>query len=111
MISRAPRVIGRLREIVAEVDYAQRRLLEIQTGIPLTRATERALARAQIARLEALYASPGPDPEPGHDADAGRRPAPTSEPRRASERRASEPDSCGPLTSPPDGRRWRGSAR
>jgi hypothetical protein len=36
--SRARRIIGGARQLWAELDYAQRRLLEIRTGIPnLTR--------------------------------------------------------------------------
>ena len=64
MISRARRILRRLREIATEIDYVQRRLLEIRTGIPFTPETERALARAEIARLETLYAHPHPDLEP-----------------------------------------------
>ena len=33
--ARARRTIERIREIWAELDYAQRRLLEIRTGIPM----------------------------------------------------------------------------
>jgi hypothetical protein len=64
MIARARRILGLLREIAAEADYAQRRLLEIRIGIPFTPETERALARAEIARLETLYAHPHPELEP-----------------------------------------------
>jgi hypothetical protein len=56
MISRVRRVLRQLREVAAELDYTERRLLEIRTGIPLTAETERALARTEIAELEALYA-------------------------------------------------------
>ena len=35
MRARLARIIGRIREIWAELDYAQRRLLEIRTGLPL----------------------------------------------------------------------------
>ncbi|HTX12851.1 MAG TPA: hypothetical protein VME22_29815 [Solirubrobacteraceae bacterium] len=76
MISRARRIVRHLRETAAELDYAQRRLLEIRTGIPLTPETERALARVQIARLEALYARPDTDAEP----DCPREPARPREP-------------------------------
>ena len=70
MISRARCILRRLREMAAEIDYAHRRLLEIRTGIPFTQETERALARAEIRRLEVLYAQADPgleaicDPEP-----------------------------------------------
>ncbi|HUA43923.1 MAG TPA: hypothetical protein VMA77_01770 [Solirubrobacteraceae bacterium] len=69
MIARAGRLLSRLREIAAEIDFAQRRLLEIRTGIPLTPETERALARAEIARLETLYAHVHPDAERPCDAE------------------------------------------
>jgi len=55
MIRSARDTIRRLRGLFAELDYAQRRLLEIQTGLVLTPETERAIARAQIDRLNALY--------------------------------------------------------
>jgi hypothetical protein len=68
MIARARRTAGRLQQIAAELDYAQRRLLELRTGVPFTPETERALARAEIAGLEALYAEServgGREPEP-----------------------------------------------
>ena len=46
----------RLRRLLAELDYAQRRLCEIQTGLVLTPETSLAIARAEINRLNALYA-------------------------------------------------------
>jgi hypothetical protein len=52
----AHEAIRRLRRLLAELDYAQRRLLEIQTGLVLTPETERAFARAQINWLNDLYA-------------------------------------------------------
>ncbi len=67
MISRVRRTLRHVREIAAELDYAQRRLLEIRTGIPLTPETERALVRSEIARLEALYAQPDSGAEPAGD--------------------------------------------
>jgi hypothetical protein len=67
MIRRSRRILGRLREITAELDYAQRRLLEIRTGIPFTSETKLVLARAEIARLEALYARTDPQREPACD--------------------------------------------
>ncbi len=67
MISRARRILRHLREIAAELDYAQRRVLEIRTGIPFTPETERALARSEIARLEALYAQSDTSAEPACD--------------------------------------------
>jgi hypothetical protein len=38
MTSRIQKTIGRIRAIWGELDYAQRRLLEIQTGLPLFEA-------------------------------------------------------------------------
>jgi hypothetical protein len=55
MIQSARKAIRRLRRLFAELDYAQRRLLEIQTGLVLTPETEHAIVRAQIDRLNALY--------------------------------------------------------
>jgi hypothetical protein len=46
--SRASRTIGRVRRLWAELDYAQRRLLEIQTGIPIAAPEDRSTTRGQI---------------------------------------------------------------
>lgn len=73
MISRVRRIVRHVREIAAELDYAQRRLLEIRTGISLTPETERARVRSEIARLEALYAQP---PTPARPSA----PSPSSDP-------------------------------
>jgi hypothetical protein len=49
------RVLHRIRELWAELDYAQARLLEIRTGVPgLTRRSRS--AQAAIDELERLYA-------------------------------------------------------
>jgi hypothetical protein len=55
IIQPAREAIRRLRALRAELDYAQRRLLEIQTGLVLTPETEHAIVRAQIDKLNALY--------------------------------------------------------
>ncbi|MGO9909521.1 MAG: hypothetical protein ACLP4R_19585 [Solirubrobacteraceae bacterium] len=55
-IRSAGKAIRRLQRLLAELDYVQRRLLEIQTGLVLTPETERAVARAQINWLNDLYA-------------------------------------------------------
>lgn len=39
--SRIQKTIGRIRTICAELGFAQRRLLEIQTGLPLFEARKR----------------------------------------------------------------------
>jgi hypothetical protein len=67
MIPRTRHLLHHVRAIAAQIDYAERRLLELRTGIPLTPETERALARAEIARLEAAYAHSDSDREPGRD--------------------------------------------
>lgn len=53
--SRAGRIVGRATQIWAELDYAQRRLLEIRTGTPqLTRQQRR--TAGSLSEPEALYA-------------------------------------------------------
>ena len=49
----------RIREIWAELDDAQRRLLEIRTGVPLT---ARSIRAAEIADLEIAFALSHPGP-------------------------------------------------
>ena len=56
LIRSARQAIRRLRRLLAELDYVQRRLLEIRTGLALTPETERAVVRAQINWLNDLYA-------------------------------------------------------
>jgi hypothetical protein len=84
MISRVRRILRHVHEIAAELDFAQRRLLEIRTGIPLTPETERALVRSEIARLEASYAQPDAGAEPACDskADSDERRTPQAPARR-----------------------------
>jgi hypothetical protein len=56
--SRTRRTFGRAKKLWAEMDYAQRRLLEIRTGVPLS-TPEETKARhdqAEVAELERLYA-------------------------------------------------------
>ncbi len=72
--SRARRIINCVTQVWSELDYAQRRLLEIRTGVQLTR---REPARIGTDELEALFElnSPRepivrnhaiPDPAPNH---------------------------------------------
>jgi hypothetical protein len=53
--SRAGRIFGRVKEIWDELDYAQRRTLEIRTGIPLTQQANPDIT-ASVSDLESLYA-------------------------------------------------------
>ena len=48
------RTIGRVKELWAEFDYAQRRQLEIQLGIPMSRPAPPKIASSPD-ELEALY--------------------------------------------------------
>ena len=45
----------RIRRSFAEMDYAQRRALEIKTGVPLTNSLDRARDKAMLAELEAHW--------------------------------------------------------
>jgi len=65
--SRVGRTIARVKELAAELDYAQRRLLEIRTGIPFTTPAERLGTDEPIDELEELYASADAH-EPASDA-------------------------------------------
>lgn len=47
--------VQRLKNAWADMDYAQRRLVEIRLGIPPERSARRRKERAQIEELEALY--------------------------------------------------------
>ncbi len=53
--SRATRIVARLSEIWAELDYAQRRLLQIRTGVPRLTPNDRP-SGASVRELEARYA-------------------------------------------------------
>jgi BMFP domain-containing protein YqiC len=57
------RIIQRLKSTWSELDYAQRRLFEIRTGIEATGGRRNTHGPATIEELEALFASeaaPGP---------------------------------------------------
>jgi hypothetical protein len=58
--SRAKRAISRARRIWSELDYAQRRLFEIRTGVRATAPEMRASVRRQVEELERLYAYEDP---------------------------------------------------
>ena len=49
------RRIRRVKAIWAELDYAQRRLFEIRTGVPIDDLQRRRNTRRAITELEALY--------------------------------------------------------
>ena len=53
--ARINRNIARLRELSADIGYAQRRLLEIQTGVSFTTPEERRRSVLRVRQLEHLY--------------------------------------------------------
>ena len=53
--SRISRTFARLRQIWADLDYAQRRMLEIQTGSSGHMRSARSTSEAILAELESLY--------------------------------------------------------
>lgn len=56
---RVSRIIAWLRDTWAELDYAQRRMIELNMAIPPLRMP---LGRSRIDELEALYALPSREP-------------------------------------------------
>jgi hypothetical protein len=67
-VSWLKRASRRVREVWAELDYAQRRLREIQTGAVLIKPEQRPWISSRVEQLEALYAceplAAEHDPEP-----------------------------------------------
>ena len=61
MWSRAKQTLRRINQTWSELDYAQRRLFEVRTGIPVTPEGARAQARAEAHELEVLFAREHPD--------------------------------------------------
>jgi hypothetical protein len=55
--SHVRRAIARVKKVWAELDYANRRALEIRTGIPFRTPEERSRSLARVRALEYLYAS------------------------------------------------------
>ncbi len=53
--------IRSFKNVWNELDYAQRRLLEIRTGVPVT-GTRRSRRSSTVQDLDALYAQPAHDP-------------------------------------------------
>ena len=56
---RVGRIVERIRGTWSELEYAQRRMLEIQTGVPFDEPKRRRIAR-RVEELEALYAHDDP---------------------------------------------------
>ena len=57
---RASRIIAWLRDTWAELDYAQRRMIELNLAVPALRPPR---DRADVDELEALYALPPREPD------------------------------------------------
>jgi hypothetical protein len=56
MKSRTKRVIRRIKQVWDELGYAQRRMFEIRTGVPV-RPNERPKISRSVEELERLYAA------------------------------------------------------
>jgi hypothetical protein len=56
ILSRLRRIFSHVMETWTELDYAQRRLLEIRTGIPSLTPPKRPKISRRVSELEALYA-------------------------------------------------------
>jgi hypothetical protein len=50
------RTIKRFRQVWSELEYAQQRLFEIRTGIPVVKPQARIQPGLSVEQLEALYA-------------------------------------------------------
>ena len=57
---RVRRIVAWLRDTWAELDYAQRRMIELNLAIPALRPPP---DRADVDELEALYALPSREPD------------------------------------------------
>lgn len=55
--SRTRRAIRRAKQLWKELDYAQRRVLEINTGVQLSTPEERRRSPLRVRQLEFLYRS------------------------------------------------------
>jgi hypothetical protein len=62
-INQFRRAIASVRRLWSELDYAQRRALEIKTGVSLTTPGERPGFRRRMEELERLYAADWTYPE------------------------------------------------
>jgi hypothetical protein len=54
--SKAGRVVKRLKRLWGELDYAQRRSFELQTGVPVGTGRRRRISRS-VDELERLYSA------------------------------------------------------
>ena len=54
--SKTGRVVKRLKRLWGELDYAQRRSFEIQTGVPVGTGKRRKISRS-VDELDRLYAA------------------------------------------------------
>jgi hypothetical protein len=59
-LSRVRLIAARVRETLAEMDYAQRRMTEIRMGLPLVEPVGRTGIATTVPQLEALYAYQDP---------------------------------------------------
>ena len=53
--TRTGRKVRRIRDTVADMNYAQRRLVEVNLGIPPEESRYRSTKRREIEELEALF--------------------------------------------------------
>ena len=55
MSKRTTRTLSRIRETAADMNYAQRRVVEVKLGIPSEEHRYTSIERREIEELEALY--------------------------------------------------------
>jgi hypothetical protein len=63
-LSNVRRTAARVRETLAEINYAQRRMTEIRMGLPLVEPVRRPGIATTTAQLEALYDEDPIDEDP-----------------------------------------------
>ena len=56
--STSNRVFYRVKHVWQELDYAQRKLIEIQSGVPVTGSRSQRRGNAQVDELESLFRQP-----------------------------------------------------
>lgn len=57
---RSRRILARVRRTIDEIEYAQRRITELNTGVPLRQRADRSGIARTAAELEALYTHDDP---------------------------------------------------